>query len=236
MNFASSPDLLEKYLETRQLSSDLCKRAMNSVTHKDTNSLARSLNILKQGNVVFKNESEMANFLDCVMFHIYKGGFNTITHYLSVIRSKLSEKEIVVAESLCNANFYMYEIKKQLPHGGLLVQDIIDGNTFLLIDKTMSSFEYVVLDESDRLVLGSMLLNCQDFFMTTGSALVIVDSMFQYFRHAFGSIIGEYKNFCHAPKRVQSKFVIEFVKSAFEVGSTEYVQYESVEDSIEHES
>jgi hypothetical protein len=225
MEITSTPEMLQTYEQMREVANSICTQAMHGIEKKDLQRIGATLGLVKGNNFVFKNESESAILLDYSMHHDYKHGHNPLNRYLATMKPKLSELEISVLNSMLNATFTFIILLKTLPHGGVLVQDIVNQEKFILMDKNLSNLDESILGNGAQLVFGATLIPFRGFAMTTGTPILLTRELVNGIEQPLKTFLDLYPHFTSAPKEAQSAFVAEFLKTSINVDAADSNQY-----------
>lgn len=219
-SLSSSKQLLNLYVLYREAGKIFGDKLLELIPKEVIMNCGKRLGIVRRKAVVIGNDSELPILFDYCLFHNYVNGKNLIDRFIAYRLSELNINEQVVALAMQQASFALLGVIKTLPHGGVLVKDLLrDGRQELLLDKGFSS------SAKPGLILASTIVRYPEFIMTTGAALPInslVDEL-SYLLTEFGH---KYDNFDDMSRQDKSKFIANLLKIGLEAGVSESIKYQ----------
>lgn len=214
MEKTSSPELLRAYEQAREITNNICKQAMHGIPKTDLLRVGATLGVLHNDSFYFNNEAESSLLFDYSMHHDYQNGLTPLNRYFFAMQAKLSALEIRVLKAMLDAAFTIFMVLETIPYGGVLVEDVVSKEIFLLMDKNLSNLDGSVVSENTQLIFGATLIRFKEFTMTTGAPVLMTSQLASDIEQNFADIIEKYDHLSLAPKETQSTFVAQFLKTS----------------------
>lgn len=221
----SSPALFNLYKQRREISSELINNGLfNCLPKKALKECGKRLGIHCKGKTFyFEVENEFDILCDYTLYYYHSAsGKNAIDRYIDSHYETLSDEEKSVVLSKKQSEYGIFIIKKLLPHGGIIVVNLMNEKEDLMIDKGLS------VSGSPGMVLASNTLRFPEFIMMTGVGIPI--------NNIFDRIVPllelqeEYsKDFESLPRVQQVPFITQVLKVCLRENASENIKYKSLE-------
>lgn len=221
-DFSSSKQLLETYLSYRAIGQPLLTELLKYIPKDAIQVCGKKMGIVKGKTLLVNNEDELIVLYNYCLFHYYIGDKNAIDRYMTINRDSLVSDKKTVALAMKNAQFAIFSIERTLPHGGVIVADVLrGGKRELLIDKGFSE------SGIPGLLLASTILRYPEFITTTGTALPL-NNILNRIELLLGDYAKKYESFDVLPKIQQSKFIANLLKICFREEVSENIRYQDI--------
>lgn len=140
-------------LQARQAYSDILQEFQKDLLFVDSAMMhvaGKRLGVVDGYKMFIETEHEMCVFLDYALLEYRKDGKNIVERYYNLNHKLYSGKKLEALLALKNAQFSFLQIIKPIHENGVVVKDLLTGETLLMINSSLydlakSSSDYAVL-------------------------------------------------------------------------------------------
>jgi hypothetical protein len=161
----STSELRERYLQLRQVATELNHTVMKTLSRDDIGQAARDLGFERDGVLVFDHMDESAVLFDYCLYNVHRNGRNAFQRFLAECPPAEGSLERLVLEAECRAWYSIFVISKLVPEVGVEAEDMLHEESHLIADINMSRTNCV------GGVLATRVIPFDGFVMTGGAAL-----------------------------------------------------------------
>jgi hypothetical protein len=145
-------------------------RELNMVLAKQLPKVAvpecgKKLGIVKAGTLILHNDDEIAVLYDYCLYHYRRDGKNAVERYLDNTPPSPDSLEAALLKAMVGSYYSVFEIVAILPRRGASLRDLVSGETFDLLDISVSE------TGSPGIMLAARILSLGDFNMSSGTLI-----------------------------------------------------------------
>ncbi|MEK7400221.1 MAG: hypothetical protein AAB116_25025 [Candidatus Poribacteria bacterium] len=159
---------IQRYKELRESGRPLASKIMDAMPKRFIDNMAKEMNILVKGVLVFDSEDEMGFLFDRLIFDFIWDGKNAVEHFEAENKSELSEDERKHLNAMKEARFSLFEVVGRNFGMSVYLSDLLSG--ILLSSRT----ELTDINMSKTFSVGSLLatriVRIEDICMATGAS------------------------------------------------------------------
>ncbi len=205
--------LFEEYKRLRRISREVLFE--NIVAKIDTHIIlkcAKKLGLYYKHAVRLSRDEDASILHDYATYHYRIMGKNAVERYILRYNQMLGLEEIQVLEYYKNAYFSIFQVKKCLDNGGVIILDILRDTELLLIDQGLSK------TGMPDLLLLSNIVPCGSFHMTSGMTIpLILRDAFDKVLTLLSQLPKKYSHYSDLPRDKESNLIAKILKICLEM-------------------
>lgn len=161
--------MYENYQQLRSILKDIHKDLLFVDPENMINTAGRRLDVMKGKQMFIETEHEMNVLIDYGLFQYRKNGKNIAERYYDSSAALYSGSKLSALYALKNSRFSLLQIIKPVDEHGLLVNDPLIDQSFLMIDNGL----HQLAKKNTNYAVLTHYLQLPGFVMTTGASVPI---------------------------------------------------------------
>jgi len=164
---------IDRYKEWRAAGRDLNMTLIKQLPKVAVPECGKKVGLYKAGTLILNNDDEIAVLYDYCLHHYLRAGKTTIERYIETTPPAAESRESVLLDAMLNSHYSVFRVLEIHPHQGASLLDLVQGNTFDLMDISVSE------TGEPGLVLSGRVLKIDDFYMSSGTLIPLPEPAFE---------------------------------------------------------
>jgi hypothetical protein len=226
MTVIDHADLVGCYRHYRAISTDIHHRLLETLPKADMQAGARRLGMLQGDTLVFGSEEEMSVLMDYCLYDVSRDGRTPVRQFAAARPFPEGSDEAAVVAAMTRARYSLVAIDRIVEGVGAWANDVFYEQDVLIADQGLSQTRI------PGFVLATRLLPFEDFAMTGGAALPILDEqMCERVIVAMAEHIEDGQSgFADLSARQRSAATADIIRICLEEDSSESIRYGEPEE------
>ena len=161
----------ERYRKFRELGRRLNVELAKSLPPPALPEAGKKLGLYKAGTLILNQDDEISIAYDYCVHHYRRAGRNAIDRMLEQTQPENGDERSYL-EVMASADFSVFRLDEILPHQGARLTDLINGETFDLMDMSLCS------TAQPGLIITGRILAFDDFRMSSGTLVPVPEPVF----------------------------------------------------------